>query len=245
MLKASIDIDLLRDSITALSVIVSEVRLKIKPDGISVKAVDAANVAMVIFDLKAGAFNSYLAEETEVGIDLVKLNDIFGIVEKNTLVDMELDMASQKLHLNFGGLSYTLSLLDPSTIRSEPRVPQLDLPARIVLNGQDLKRAVKAAEKISDHMTLGVSGEIFYMEARGDTDQVRLEMTADQLIDLKSGEANSLFSLDYLLYIVKSAGKASEVTLSIGCDFPILIEFDAAPNTCHITFLLAPRIESD
>ena len=245
MLKASIDIDLLRDSITALSVIVSEVRLKIKPDGISVKAVDAANVAMVIFDLKGGAFESYQAEEAEVGIDLVKLNDILGIVEKKTLVDMELDMAAQKLHLNFGGLSYTLSLLDPSTIRSEPRVPQLDLPARIVLSGQDLKRAVKAAEKISDHMTLGVAGDLFFMEAKGDTDQVRLEMGTDQLIDLKSGEANSLFSLDYLLDIIKSAGKANEVTLSIGCDFPILIEFDVAPASCHVTFLLAPRIESD
>ena len=245
MLKASIDIDLLRDSITALSVIVSEVRLKIKPDGISVKAVDAANVAMVIFDLKASAFESYQADETEIGLDLVKLNDILGIVEKKTLVDMELDTAAQKLHLNFGGLSYTLSLLDPSTIRSEPRVPQLDLPARVVLNGQDLRRAVKAAEKISDHMTLGVAGDISFMEAKGDTDQVRLEMTTDQLIDLKSGEANSLFSLDYLLDIVKSAGKAGEVTLSIGCDFPILIEFDVAPNACHVTFLLAPRIESD
>jgi DNA polymerase sliding clamp subunit (PCNA homolog) len=245
MLKASIDIDLLRDSVTALSVIVSEVRLKIKPDGISVKAVDAANVAMVIFDLNSKAFESYQADEIEIGLDLVKLNDILGIVEKKTTVDLELDTVSQKLHLNFGGLSYTLSLLDPSTIRSEPRVPQLDLPARVVLNGQDLKRAVKAAEKISDHMTLGVSGDTFFMEAKGDTDQVRLEMGRDQLVDLKSGDANSLFSLDYLLDIVKSAGKANEVVLSIGSDFPILIEFDVAPIVCHVTFLLAPRIESD
>ncbi|MDV0446935.1 hypothetical protein MsAg5_08030 [Methanosarcinaceae archaeon Ag5] len=245
MFKASIDIDLLRDSIAALSVIVDEVRLKISPAGLSVKAVDAANVAMVIFDLKASAFESFSADETEIGLDLVKLNDILGIVEKKTLVDMELETAAQKLHLNFGGLSYTLSLLDPSTIRSEPRVPQLDLPARVVLNGQDLKRAVKAAEKISDHMTLGVSGNIFFMEAKGDTDQVRLEMDSNQLIDLKSGEANSLFSLDYLLDIIKPAGKANEVALSIGCDFPILIQFDIAPAVCHVTFLLAPRIESD
>ncbi|WNY25427.1 DNA polymerase sliding clamp [Methanolapillus millepedarum] len=245
MFKASIDIDLLRDSIAALSVIVDEVRLKITPAGLSVKAVDAANVAMVIFDLKASAFDSFSADDTEIGLDLVKLNDILGIVEKKTLVDMELEPTAQKLHLNFGGLSYTLSLLDPSTIRSEPRVPQLDLPARVVLNGQDLKRAVKAAEKISDHMTLGVSGNIFFMEAKGDTDQVRLEMDSNQLIDLKSGEANSLFSLDYLLDIIKPAGKANEVSLSIGCDFPILIQFDIAPAVCHVMFLLAPRIESD
>ena len=56
------------------------------------------------------------------------------------------------------------------------------------MNGTDLRHAVKAAEKISNHMLMGVSGDTFYMEAKGDTDQVRLEMSRDQLIDLKSGE---------------------------------------------------------
>src|SRR5665811_237909 len=85
---------------------------------------------------------------------------------------MELEEGNHKLLIDVGGLSYTLSLLDPSTIRAEPRVPQLDLPAKVVLNGADLRRAVKAAEKISDHMLMGVSGDTFFMEAKGDTDKV-------------------------------------------------------------------------
>lgn len=245
MFKASIDIDLLRDSIAALSVIVEEVRLKITPDGISVKAVDAANVAMVIFDLKSSAFESYAASETEIGLDLTKLTDILAIVDKKTMADLELNDEHQKLLINFSGLTYTLSLLDPSTIRTEPRIPQLDLPARVTLSGQELRKAVKAAEKISDHITLGVSGNMFFMEAKGDTDSVRLEMDSSQLIDLKSGDACSLFSLDYLMNISKPAGKASEVVLSLGRDFPILVYFGMAGGAGTVTFLLAPRIESD
>ena len=158
---------------------------------------------------------------------------------------MELEEGNHKLLIDVGGLSYTLSLLDPSTIRAEPRIPQLELPAKVVMNGTDLRRAVKAAEKISDHMLMGVTGDTFFMEAKGDTDQVRLEMGRDQLIDLKSGEASSLFSLDYLINIAKPTNKVNEVSLSLGRDFPVIIDFEIANGAGRISYLLAPRIESD
>ena len=245
MFKAAINAEILKDAIAALAVIVDEVRFRIKPEGISVKAVDPANVAMVIFELGSSAFDEYSADELEIGIDLNKITDLLGITDKGDTVRMELEEGNNKLLIDVGGLSYTLSLLDPSTIRAEPRIPQLELPAKVVMNGTDLRRAVKAAEKISDHMLMGVSGDIFFMEAKGDTDQVRLEMGRDQLIDLKAGEASSLFSLDYLTDIVKPTNKVNEVTLSLGRDFPVLIDFEIANGAGRISYLLAPRIESD
>jgi proliferating cell nuclear antigen len=245
MFKAAINAELLKDAIASLAVIVDEVRFRIKPEGISVKAVDPANVAMVIFELGSSAFDEYSADESEIGIDLNKITDLLGITDKGDTVRMELEEGNHKLLIDVGGLSYTLSLLDPSTIRAEPRVPQLELPAKVVMNGTDLRRAVKAAEKISDHMLMGVTGDTFYMEAKGDTDQVRLEMGRDQLIDLKTGEASSLFSLDYLTDIVKPTNKVNEVSLSLGRDFPVIIDFEIANGAGRISYLLAPRIESD
>ena len=245
MFKAAINAELLKDAIASLAVIVDEVRFRIKPEGISVKAVDPANVAMVVFELGSSAFDEYSADESEIGIDLNKITDLLGITDKGDTVRMELEEGNHKLLIDVGGLSYTLSLLDPSTIRAEPRIPQLELPAKVVMNGADLRRAVKAAEKISDHMIMGVTGDTFYMEAKGDTDQVRLEMGRDQLIDLKTGEASSLFSLDYLTDIVKPTNKVNEVSLSLGRDFPVIIDFEIANGAGRISYLLAPRIESD
>ena len=245
MFKAAINAELLKDAIASLAVIVDEVRFRIKPEGISVKAVDPANVAMVTFELGSSAFDEYSADECEIGIDLNKITDLMGIADKGDLVRMELEEENHKLLIDVGGLSYTLSLLDPSTIRAEPRVPQLELPAKVVMNGSDLRHAVKAAEKISNHMLMGVSGDTFFMEAKGDTDQVRLEMNRDQLIDLKSGEASSLFSLDYLTDIAKPTNKVNEVSLSLGKDFPVIIDFEIANGAGRISYLLAPRIEKD
>ena len=245
MFKATIDADILKSSIETLSVLVDEARFRISTEGLSVRAVDPANVAMVSFELTASDFDDFAADDCEIGMDLTKINDILGVAEKNEKATLELDELSQRMSIHIGGFSYTLSLLDPSTIRAEPRIPQLELPAEVVLNGKELQKAVKAAEKISDHMSLGVDEDIFYMEAEGDTDKVRLEMPREQLIDLKSGEARSLFSLDYLSDIVKPASKSNEVTLELGRDYPIRISFTIAEGAGKISYLLAPRIESD
>jgi proliferating cell nuclear antigen len=245
MFEAMIDATLLKDSIESISVLVGEARIRVSPEGIAVKAVDPANVAMVSFDLNAAAFEEFTAEEGEIGLDLSRITDILGIAERSDTIKMKIDEQSRKLSVQFGGIAYTLSLLDPSTIRAEPRIPQLELPAEVALNGKELLRAIKAAEKISDHISLGVDGEKFFMEAEGDTDRMRQEMGREDLINIKPGSTRSLFSLDYLSDIAKPASKANEVTLQLGNDFPVKIGFSIAGGNGKISYLLAPRIEAD
>ncbi|KCZ73152.1 DNA polymerase sliding clamp subunit [Candidatus Methanoperedens nitroreducens] len=245
MFKAVIGAEKLKDAIESISTLVDEARFKLTTDGITVRAVDPANVAMVSLDLAKDAFDSYEATEGELGIDLTKLNSIMEMADKSDNIELDLDETAHKLIVRMRGLSYTMSLLDPSSIRKEPKIPALDLPAHIVIRGEDLRRAVKAAEKVSDYMSMGVKGNIFFMEAEGDTDKVRLEMTKDQLIDLQAGEAKSLFSLDYLTDIAKIAGKAEEVTIDLGKDYPLKARFKIAQGHGEVSYMLAPRVESE
>ncbi|HUW67410.1 MAG TPA: DNA polymerase sliding clamp, partial [Candidatus Nanoarchaeia archaeon] len=212
MFKAIIESEKLKETIEAVSSIVDEAKINLTPDGLSIRAVDPANVAMVDLTLKPGAFEEFTATDGEIGVDLNRLNDILGMAEKAETVELELDEETHKLVVKMSGLTYNISLLDPSSIRKEPKVPKLDLPAKIVLAGAELRRAIKAAEKVSDHMCMGVDGDIFYLEAEGDSDRMRLDMKKDQLISLDSGDARALFSLDYLSDMIKSAGKSNEVT---------------------------------
>ncbi len=245
MFKAVIGAEKLKDVIESISTLVDEAKFKLTADGLSVRAVDPANVAMVSLDLSKEAFDSFEATEGELGIDLTKLNGIMEMADKGDNIELDLDETAHKLVLRMRGLSYTMSLLDPSSIRKEPKVPALDLPSHIIIRGEDLKRAVKAAEKVSDYMSMGVSGEIFFMEAEGDTDNVRVEMTKDQLIDFNPGEAKSLYSLDYLTDISKIAGKASEVTIDLGKDYPLKIRFKICEGHGEVSYMLAPRVESE
>jgi len=244
MFKASINAENLRDAIESVSSLVDEVKFSISEKGLELKAVDPANVAMVSLRVRAEAFDFFKADQGEIGVDLVRLSDVLSMADKGENVGLELDEENHKLKIGVGSLSYTLSLIDPTAIRKEPRIPELDLPAHVTLPGVELRRAVKAAEKVSDHVVMGVSDEGFYMEAKGDIDSLKLKIPSTELLGMKPGEARSLFSLDYLEDMSKSISKAPEVTLEMGIDYPLRVNFKLG-QFVEISYLLAPRIEQE
>jgi proliferating cell nuclear antigen len=244
MFKAVINAEALRDAIEAVSSLVDEVKFSLSEKGLELKAVDPANVAMVSLIVRAEAFDYFKVTPGEIGIDLVRLSDVLSMADKGENVQLELDEENHKLKIGVGSLSYTLSLLDPTAIKKEPRIPELDLPAHVTLPGGELRRAVKAAEKVSDHVILGVSDEGFYMEAKGDIDSLKLKIPSTELLGMKPGEARSLFSLDYLEDMSKAIGKATEVTLEMGIDYPLRVNFKLR-QSIDISYLLAPRIEQE
>ncbi len=79
------------------------------------------------------------------------------------------------------------------------------------------------------------------MEAEGDLDKVRLEIPESSLISLKStGNVRSLFSLDYLNDIVKSLGKAEQVSIDLGSDYPVNLP-SASPEATDRSFTCSRR----
>jgi proliferating cell nuclear antigen len=202
---------------------------------------------MVDLSLAPSAFESYETDGGVIGVDLSRLEEMVKMASADQLVHLELDEETRKLHIQFDGLEYTLALIDPDSIRQEPDLPDLDLPAEIVLEGNHIDRAVKAADMVSEHIVLGVNDEEdhFYVDAQGDTDDVHFELDREDLIDLTSGDAHSLFSLDYLKEMNKAIPGDAEVTVELGDDFPVKLHFDIAEGRGNVTYMLAPRIQSD
>ncbi len=247
MFKAIVSAETLKTALDSVSVLVDECKIHLDEDGISIRAVDPANVGMVDLSLDAAAFESYEADGGLIGVNLSRLEDIAGMAGSGQLVELELDEATRKLHIQIDGLEYTLALIDPDSIRQEPDIPNLDLPAEVVIEGKDIDRAVKAADMVSDHIALGVDAgdDQFYVQAAGDTDDVHLELDESDLIDLQAGDAESLFSLDYLKDMNKAIANDAEVTMELGEEFPVKLHFDIAEGNGNVTFMLAPRIQSD
>ncbi|PSP78409.1 DNA polymerase sliding clamp [Halobacteriales archaeon QS_1_68_20] len=246
MFKAIVNAETLGAALDAVGVLVDECKVHLEEEGLRIRAVDPANVGMVDMELDASAFESYEADGELVGVNLARLEDIASMADSGQLVQMELDEETRKLHIQIDGLEYTLALIDPDSIREEPDIPDLDLPAEIVLEGRNIDRAVTAADMVSDHIALGVdeTDELFYVDAEGDTDDVHFELGQEDLISLTPGPAHSLFSLDYLKDMNKAIPKDTEVTVELGEEFPVKMHFEIAEGQGHVTFMLAPRIQS-
>jgi len=247
MFKAIVSADTLQSTLDSVGVLVDECKIHLGEDGLEIRAVDPANVGMVDLRLAADAFESYETDGGVIGVNLVKLADIANMADSDQLIDLELDEETRKLHIAIDGLEYTLALIDPESIREEPDLPDLDLPATIVIEGADIDRAVTAADMVSDHIELGVDEgrEVFYVRAEGDTDDVNLELDAGDLISLSAGQAASLFSLDYLKDMNKAIPKDAEVTMELGEEFPVKLHYDIAAGQGNVTYMLAPRIQSN
>lgn len=246
--RAVINSEVLGDVLGVLSNTVDEARFLISPSGIEVRSVDAANVLLTGLTLPNDAFEFYESDEGIIGIDILKLKDMISSGEKEDNVTLVL--ADGKLIVSLSSLEWSLGLYSPEAIRKEPRLPEIDLPVSVTLTGKDFKRLIKASKKESDHIRFKVDDTVFTTSAQGDDKQcgVTSRYEAHDLLEIKPGLANSLFSLDYLEDISKAVKAGDAVKLEMGINYPIRISYNATHSEKQVvvvTYLMAPRVEAE
>jgi proliferating cell nuclear antigen len=245
MFNVKVKSDIIKGIIDVTSPLVNEAKFNITSKGISLKAVDPAHVAMVELDIKSTAFEEYKSDDMELGIDLDKLSGIMRLADSGDTVSLEYDEKSNRLIVRIGNLVRRMGLIDTAGM-PDSKVPDLDLPAKAIITASELSKGVRASEAVSDHLALSIDKEAFELFAEGDTDTVNLKLPKDMLIELSSpGKFKSLFSIDYFSNMIKPVKAGDPITIFLGNDNPIRVDFDIAEKKGHVIYLLAPRIESE
>ena len=245
MFNAKVKSEILKDIIDIISPLVNEIKLNITSKGISIRAVDPAHVAMVDLEVKSDAFEEFKAKEMELGIDMDKLGSIMRLSTAGDMVSLEYDNDANRLTVRIGNLVRKMGLIDTAGM-PDPKMPSLNLPAKVVLKSSEISQGVRASESISDHLALSVNKDTFELFAEGDTDTVNLKLPKDLLVDINApSKCKSLFSIDYFSNMIKPVKSDNPLTIHLGNDNPIQVEFDIANKKGHVTYLLAPRIESE
>jgi len=235
----------LKGIVDVVSTLVDEAKFNVTPDGFSLKAVDPAHVAMVNLEVEKEAFEEYGADETELGIDLDKIKEVLRLARSGDVIEIEQDEGRNRLIIRVGNVSRRMNLVD-TTGMSDPREPKLELPARIVVNADELQKGIRAAESVSDYIALSANPDGFEMYSEGDTDSVSLKLDKELLLSLECEEpVRSLFPLDYFSNMIRAVPSGTVLTINLGNDYPVKMDFDIADGKGHVSYLLAPRIESD
>lgn len=245
MFKAEIRSDTLKSVVNIISTLIDEVKFTIDQDGMGLKAVDPAHVAMIEMQIGSGAFESFSADSTEIGVDLDKIKDVLKLAGASDVISIEQDEDRGKLIFKVGNITRRMNLVDTSSM-GETKVPQLELSASVSVPVSELQRGIKASESISDHIALTANEMGFSLSCEGDTDSVDLVLDKSVLskLDVKS-EVRSIFPLDYFSNLIKAVPSDLTVTIGLDTDFPVKINFDMADGNGKVRYLLAPRIEND
>lgn len=244
--RAVADAETVQQTVALVGAIVDECRVSLGDEGIEILAMDPATVAAVDLELEADAFESYESAGGRIGVDLERLGDIVDMADADQPVRLALDAETRTLRITIDDLDYTLGLIDPETIRSPPDPSDLafDSDGKVVLPAAELERAIRAADMVSDHVVFGIDGddEAFYAEAEGDTDDVSLVRSGDDLVSLTPEDAHSLFSVDYLQSIDGELPRDAEVDLQLGTERPLAAQCEFAEGAGSVEYFVSPRV---
>ena len=238
--------DVAKTLVKAVTRLVSEARVHVNDEGIHVRAVDPANVAMVIVNLPRESCEGFAPPENgnlTIGLDFARVEDFLKSAKKKDTAIFRVVHDENKLAIKVGNIEYSLSLIDPSSIRIEPGIPELELPAKVVLDGKQFKDAINTVDKVGDHVTLMTDENGFYMYTQGDVDSIKFHMGEMELIEFNKEKAKSMFSLEYLKELTKILGPGDIVTVKLGDNYPVWLTFDVADGMLKVEYILAPRIE--
>ena len=249
----TVDGGTLEDMLKSVAFLSDDARVNIDENGINITVVDVANVCMVSVTLKKEGTAMYSSvfddklDKGAIGVNIKELLRFLSGAGKNDNVLVEYKPETNRIQMAFGNLRYDVALLRLNVIKKSPKVPMVELPIKMVLEGKEFRHIVASAEKISDYIgfktnNLGITA---YSESNT-TDMSFNILTSDMLeseIDSANKKGvNAVYAIDYMTPISKVMTNKTEMTMKFGDDYPCSIETTFDYGRGEIKYLLAPRI---
>ena len=238
-----------RDSISIISDLVTEARFSINKQGITLVAMDPANVAMVIFRLLPSMFTEFKLEENQdVALNLNNLKQILKRIGQNDLVSLEIEGGS-KLKITIIGTTTSRFMVPIIALdEKEQKTPNLTFPLTVTMPVEMLSAAVEDASIVADSLLMFSDGKKFVISAVGDLNNAEIEIPGDhdsvEIVAESPSPVKSRYSIEYLKKMIGGSRVSDKVKLQFNKDYPLKLEY-VATDKVQLSFILAPRVEHD
>jgi len=226
--------------IEILSDLVSEVRIKVNDFGLSINAIDPANVTMVSFKMPKSVFSEFESGKEVLGVNLENLKRILRrcgpgssliIERKENMLNLQVQ---DKIKRDFN-----LGLIEIDT--EDKEMPNLEFSSMVELDSLDLVSVIEDCAVVDDACAFIIKDGKFIIEAKN-INSARIEFTGDEAtIDAENCKAR--YSLEYLQKFMKAAKLCEKTMIKFANDHPMKMDFKT-PQV-ELSFILAPRVETD
>lgn len=226
--------------IEIISDLVTEVKIRINDKGLSINAIDPANVAMVSFKVPKEAFSEFEANDVTLGINLDDLKRILKRVgatgtlilkREENLLNIEIEDRIKR--------KFSLSLIDIDT--EEKEIPDLEFSSEVEINSSDFISSIEDCNVVADACSLIVQDGKFIIEAKG-MNSSRAEFSSDEA-KISAENCKSRYSLEYLQKFAKASKLWDKTKLKFAHEHPL--KMDVKTPNVQLSFLLAPRVETE
>lgn len=249
--------DVIKPFLNAVGAVVDEAKLRIDERGLSVSAVDPANVFMCEVAVMADEFDTFdLKSETTLGVNIDDLQSAVRRARKASDDELTLSLQERELTATVGRgydghdvvSQSTIQLIDPDSIRQEPDMPDLDFDVDVSINAGAFMDALSYSVGVCDHVEASIKGVNQHTNALylgGETD-TRDESVAISNVD-SDETADALYSADYLREALHGIGQLSPDTVSVEFseEYPIRMDAEHSDKEMRVRYFLAPRVRDN
>lgn len=231
---------LLSRVIDIISELITEVRIKVDDVGLSITAMDPANVSMVKFSLPKSSFSQFETDSEALGVNLDNLKRILKRCSSGSSLIMEkqenvLNIQIQdKIKRNF-----SLGLIEIEG--EEKEIPNLEFSSMVELSSGDFIDSIDDCVVVADACAFIINEGKFIIEARG-LNSAMSEFSGDEA-KISAENCKSRYSLEYLQKFIKASKLSDKTILKFAEDHPLKMEIKN--DFLEIGFLLAPRVETE
>ncbi len=237
----------LKESVSIISDLVNEARIKVGRDGIELVAMDPANVAMVIFRLLPSAFAEYaLDSDVNLAINLNNLKQILRRAKPNDMVVLELEDGRLRIQLRSESVrTFSIPIIDLE--HKEQKIPELSFPVTIETNSAFLNEAVDDADIVAESVSFVADPGKFTVRADGDLSTANIEIKAGDETNIRTDskdKVRSKYSIEYLKKMMQGSKLSDRVVINFNHDYPLRLAYNTIDRVM-LSFILAPRVDND
>ncbi len=228
--------------ISIISELVLEVRIKISKQGITIIAIDPANVAMVSFKLPSTAFAQFDVENQEVlGVSLESLKAVLRRCSMKSVLVITREENTLRLQIKDKiNREFNLALIEIE--EEEKKIPSLEFSSRIEMASIDFAEAIEDCSVVADSCSFSSHLDRFIIEGKGSLNSFKSEYSSDE-VNIQAGESKSKYSLEYLQKMMKACKLTDKTIINFGNDYPLRLDFNTP--FIELSFILAPRVETE
>lgn len=248
-----IDSVLFKNVVRIMRTMADEVEVKFTENTMSITAVERSHVmlANVTMDCESELIDQYDPQGMDsCAWDLERIERILKMIKGRRLVEVWSEGQPplwNTLCMNFDSVTRRMPMVDPSSLRNEVRIPNINFTAQADLYSQRLAYAVECGKDIpSDGVEFAIRNDGFEVVTANDSEKAVFRMEQLEAISELCGNAHAFYPNREVRKIVKALPKDVPVTIRMDDDnYPMPVKMEFAGDGFEGYYLVAPRIDME
>ncbi|EMA57256.1 hypothetical protein [Halorubrum lipolyticum] len=249
--------EVLQQVVDQLLTVVDEAIFRLGYDGLSVMAVDPANVAMVEIEVEPGAFESVGDGMFPIGLNLQRLDDYIDGASGADPITLTFQPETLSVEIEHTNVEVEMAGINTDMMRDEPDIPDLDLDSEFTADAGVVTEAIENSALVSDHVELesAVDDGKLVICGHGDTDDIKTVLGPEKMSEANfASDAVAMYSVPYLTGgstqgskysgLLKPVSSGTDLRVRFAEDTPMKMDYEFADGFGSVRMMLAPRIQS-